>query len=91
MPARLNAFYKLGDKAGKIYRLAYVTILQAIGGGKVQGPEGMLCVGWPTPDMGTVVRIGQIEGMAHLIPLESNESWLVNNRIDLETWNTMYN
>jgi len=50
----------------------------------------MLRVGWLTPDVGTVVRIGQIEGMAHLILLEPNESWLVNNRIDLETWNTMY-
>ena len=45
----------------------------------------MLCVGWPTSDVGTVVRIGQIEGIAHLIPLEPNKSWLVNNRIDLET------
>jgi len=74
IPARLNALYKLGDKAGEIYRLAYVTMLQAIGESKVQGPEGMLHIGWPTPDMDTVVRIGQIEGMAHLIPLESNES-----------------
>jgi len=90
IPARLNTLYKLGDKAGEIYRLAHVTMLQAIGGGKVQGPEGMLRVGWVTPDVGTVVRIRQIEGMAHLIPLEPNESWLVNNRIDLETWNTMY-
>jgi len=90
MPARLDALYKLADKAGEIYRLAHVTMLQAIGEGKVQGLEWMLRVGWPTPDVGTVVRIGQIEGMAHLIPLEPNKSWLVNNRIDLETWNTMY-
>jgi len=65
-------------------------MLQAIGGGKVQGLEGILRVGWPTLDIGTVVRIGQLEGIAHLIPLEPNESWLVNNRIDLEIWNTMY-
>jgi len=65
-------------------------MLQARGGGKVQELEGMLHVGWPTPDVGTVVRIGQIQCMAHLIPLEPNESWLVNNRMDLETWNTIY-
>ena len=90
MPARLNALYKLGDKAVEIYRLAHVMMLQAIGGGKVEGPEGMLRVGWPTSDVGTVLRIGEIEGMVHLIPLEPNESWLVHNRIDLETWNMMY-
>jgi len=84
MPTRLNALYKLEDKAGEVYRLAHITMLQAIGGGKVQGPEGILHVSWPTLDVGTVVRIGQIEGIAYLIPLEPNESWLVKNRIDLE-------
>jgi len=34
-----------------------------------------------------VIRIADIEGMAHLIPLEKNRVWLVNNRIDFNTWN----
>jgi len=63
---------------------------QCIGGTVVQGVEGMLRVGWPPKEEGKVVKIAQIEGMAHLIPLEPGESWLVNNRIDLETWNTIY-
>jgi hypothetical protein len=50
----------------------------------------MLRVGFPPMAEGMVVPIAKIEGMAHLIPLEPGESWLVNNRVDLETWNTIY-
>ena len=35
MPARLNALYNLGDKAGEIYQLAHLTMLQAMGEDKV--------------------------------------------------------
>lgn len=37
-----------------------------------------------------IVRIFQIESMAHYIPLELGKSWLVNNRIDFEAWNIIY-
>jgi len=37
-----------------------------------------------------MVRIADIEGMAHVIPLEKGKLWLVNNRIDLITWNELY-
>ena len=90
MPARLNALFKLEEK-GTIYRLAHVRMLQCIGGSTLQGTEGMLRVGWGTTNDSAVVKIAQIDGMAHLIPLQPDASWLVNNRIDLETWNTMYN
>jgi len=50
----------------------------------------MLRVGFPATIEGMVVSIAKIKGMAHLIPLEPGESWLANNRIDLETWNTIY-
>ena len=67
-----------------------MTPLQFLGGATVQGVEGMPRVGLRTDIGGIVVRIVMIEGMAHLIPLESEKSWLVNNRIDLETWNIMH-
>ena len=73
-----------------MYRLAHVSLLQCIGGTAVHSVEGILRVGWPAKEENEVVRIAQIEGMAHLISLEAGESWLVNNRIDLETWNTIY-
>jgi len=88
--AKLNALFKLKSRDGIVYRLAHVTLLQCIGGMVLQGVEGMLRVGFPATTEGMVVSIAKIEGMAHLILLELGESWLVNNRIDLETWNTIY-
>jgi hypothetical protein len=89
MVARLNALFKLGFKE-EAYRLAHVTMLQCIGKAAAQGVEGMVRVGWPTAEQSLVVRIAEVEGMAHLIPLEPGESWLVNNRIDLHSWNNIY-
>ena len=37
----------------------------------------------------TVVDIGMILGLAHLIP-ETDRRWLVNSRIDLRTFNEIY-
>jgi len=39
---------------------------------------------------GLVVSIAKIKSMAQLILLEPGEGSLVNNRINLETWNTIY-
>ncbi|RPB21015.1 hypothetical protein L211DRAFT_851758 [Terfezia boudieri ATCC MYA-4762] len=90
IPGRINALLKVISREGMVYRLAHVDLLQCIGGDAVQGSEGMVRVGWPLNGGGIIVKISQIEGIAHLIPLELGESWLVNNRIDLETWNMVY-
>jgi len=37
----------------------------------------------------TIVDIGRIIGLAHLIP-ETERRWLVNSRIDLRTFNEIY-
>ena len=36
-----------------------------------------------------IIHIGDMEGMAHLIPIGTGV-WLVNNRIDFSTWNELY-
>jgi len=90
MVARLNALFKLGFKE-ETYRLAHMMMLQRIGKAAAQGVEGIVRSGWSTAEQSLVVRIAQVEGMAHLIPLEPGESWLVNNRIDLQSWNNIYN
>ena len=36
-----------------------------------------------------VVWIGNIEGAVHLVPLEPNQRWVVNNRVDYHVWNEM--
>jgi len=61
-----------------------------MGGRAAQRVEGMFRIGLRRNAEVVIVRISQIEGIAHLIPLEAGESWLVNNRIDLETLNTIY-
>ena len=41
----------------------------------------------------TIVNIKQILGMAHLVPesaARDNKHWYVNNRIDLEAFNRVY-
>ena len=85
---RLNALFKLRSRE-TVYRLTYVTPLQFLGSVTVQGVEEMLRVGWPTDVESIVVRMAAIEGIVHLIPLEPEKSWLVKNRIDLESWNTI--
>jgi len=89
IPRRLNALFKITSR-GTVYRLAHMTLLQCVGGAVVQDAEGMVRVRLPTLVDDVVVGIAKIEGIAHLIPVELGESWLVNNRIDLETWNLMY-
>ena len=84
VPGRLDAFFKLTSKS-VVYRLAYVTLLNCVGVAALQGAEGMLRVGFTTREAGVVIPIAKIEGVAHLIPLEPDQSWLVNNRIDVET------
>lgn len=37
-----------------------------------------------------IIRIADIKCMAHLLELEADKVWLVNNRIDFTTWNELY-
>jgi len=37
-----------------------------------------------------VVAVADIEGMAHLVPVNSEELYLVNNWIDVYTWNNIH-
>jgi len=87
--ARLNALFKLGFKE-KGNRLAHMTMLQCIGKAAAQGVEEMVRVGWPMVEQSLGVSIAQVEGIAHLIPLDPGESWLVNNRIDFQSWKNIY-
>ena len=89
VPSRLGALFKL-TRTSVVYRLEYMTLLQCVGGAALQGAEGMLRVGFPNREGSIVIPIANIEGVAHFIPLEPEQSWLVNIRIDVERWNTLY-
>ena len=73
---------------GSTAKLGNISLLKVIGLTTPDGPEGMVRVG--TPSKNYVIRITHIEGMVHLIPIESESLYLVNNRIDHHTWNDIH-
>jgi len=89
IPAKLNALFKLRDiDANKTYRLAHISLLSVIGSPTPDGLEGMVRVGIPMKNH--MVRMGDIEGLAHLISINPDNLYLVNNRIDVYTWNEIH-
>jgi len=52
------------------------------------GPEGLVRVGLPMRNH--VVRVVDIEGIAYLVPINPEELYLVNNWIDVHTWNDIH-
>ena len=75
---------------GELYKFAHVTLLEWVGNAIPHGPEGMSYVESPPMEQGEiVVWIRNIEGAVHLVPLELNQRWVVNNRVDYHIWNDM--
>ena len=91
IPARLNCIFKVKIPGGdQIYRLVHVTLTSLVGPKTMSNEEGMIKVGLTEWAKNVVVRASDIGGMVHLIPIEKDRLWLVNNRIDLHTWNLLY-
>ena len=75
---------------GELYKLAHVTLLEWVGNAIPHVPEGMSYI--ESPPMGEgeiVVWIRIIQGAVHLVPLEPNQRWVVNNLVDYHIWNDM--
>ena len=70
------------------YRLAHISLLKVMESLTPDGPEGMARI--RTPMKNHVIKITDIEGMAHLIPIDPDNLYLMNNRIDQHTWNDLY-
>jgi len=88
---RLEALFSVQDDMGKKHEVALMEIPRLRGPAKPGGEEGMMWMERCEEGKWThVERIPDIEGMAHVIPLEKGKLWLVNNRIDLITWNELY-
>ena len=84
--ARLNCIFKMHiTHSDLIYRLAHATLTTIVGGRRVKNDEGMLKVPMTDPPKNVVVRVADVVGMAHLIPLKPDQVWYINNRIDLHT------
>jgi len=71
------------------YQLAHVSLLSIVGSSMPDRLEGMVQVGLPMTNH--VVRVADIEGMAHLVPVNPEELYLVNNQMDVHTWNDIHN
>jgi len=88
---RLEGLFRIWDRGGRTHELAYVRFLRVKGSNRPHGEEGMIRMEQRDGNEGMhMVRVSDIEGMAHLIPVETDRVWLVNNRIDFTTWNELY-
>ncbi len=73
-----------------VYRLAHVTMTTVVGARTAGREEGMVKVQLSVPTKDVLVNVREIGGMAHMIPIEPQKLWYINNRIDLHTWNLLY-
>jgi len=80
---RLEWLFSIQEDTGRIYKVALVTLLRVHRLTRLWGEEGMIQVKqWKDGNSICVIRIGDIEGIVHLILLKTGKIWLVNNRID---------
>ena len=93
LPARLIALFKIRSgymQPNTVYRLAGVQFMSLIDSGQPSDVHGLVTVQLSDVTRAlTIVDIGTIIGLAHLIP-EGERRWLVNSRIDLPTFNEIY-
>jgi hypothetical protein len=94
LPGLLKGLFKIRDPIDKqCYRLAIVEVLQPVDEGKADAFDTLIRVKRRTlktaGGVDWVVNIRSILGIAHLMPY-GEDQWLVNNRIDIKTWNDVY-
>ena len=92
LPARLVALFKIRHHTNHdtVHRLAAVQYMSVVNHGCPSDVHGLVTVQLSdTAQEFTIIDIGTILGLAHLIP-ETDRRWLVNNRIDLRTFNEIY-
>jgi hypothetical protein len=92
LPAKLQALIKIRDLThhGTVRRLAIVQMLSAVDSGRPSDAHGLVTVQLKEDIREfTIVDIGTILGIAHLIPV-TEQRWLVNSHIDLRTFNDIY-
>ena len=91
MVARLEGLFRVRGEMGSIHEVALIMLLRLRGSARPWGEEGMVRVEKKEDGYGMhIIRMGDIEGMAHVIPIDPGRLWLVNNRLDFSTWNELY-
>jgi len=92
LQAKLVALLKTRDPRceNTVRRVAGVHLLTPVHSGRLSDLHGLVTVQMREDTRGfTIVDIGTILGLAHLIR-EEDRRWLVNSRIDLRTFNEVY-
>jgi len=94
LPAKLVALLKIRDyrcdNTDTLRRVARVQMLTPVNSGRLSDQHGLVTVQMREDARGfTIVDIGTIHVLAHLIP-EEDRRWVVNSRIDLRTFNEVY-
>ena len=92
LPAKLLALFKIWNPTcdGRLRHLASVLMLRPVNSGCASNVHGLVTVQQREDAQEfTNVDVGTILGLAHLIS-EVDRRWLVNNRIDLRTFNKIY-
>ena len=90
--AKLLALFNIRNPRcdGTVRRLASVQMLTPVNSGRASDVHGLVTVQQREDGREfTIVDIGMILGLAHLIP-EADRRWLVNNRIDLRIFKEIY-
>jgi len=93
LPGFLWGLIRLKGGNKRLHRIAVVEVLWPVNGGNADPFDTLVRVqrrAYKSAIGGLwVTEIRSITGMAHLVPYGENR-WLVNNRIDLKTWNDVY-
>ena len=92
LPAKLLALFKIRNPRcdGAVWRLPSVQMLSPVNSGRASDVHGLVTVQHRQDSrVFTIVDIGTILGLVHLIP-EAERRSLVNNRIDLMIFNEIY-
>src|SRR5437588_6179725 len=93
LPGFLRGLIKLRGNNGNSYRMAILEILWPVNSGIADPHDTLIRVQqriYKTAMGGLwVTNIRSILGMAHLVPYGEGK-WLLNNRINLKTWNDVY-
>ena len=92
LPAKFLALFKIWNPTcdSTVQRLTTIQMLSPVNSGRVSYVYGLVTVQQREDAREfTIVDVGTILGLPHLIP-EANRRWLVNNRIDLRTFNKIY-
>ena len=92
MPAKHLALFKIRDYTceNAVRRVVAVWMLSAVNSGFPSVLFGLVTVEMREDAQEfTIVDVGTIHGLAHLIP-EEERRWLVNSHINLRTFNEVY-